>query len=293
MGTVIETMNEKTFETPDAGDEGQDRYNVPALERGLNILSEFSRETQVLTAPELARRFKLPRSTVFRLLTTLENMGFIERDEGARGYRLGLAVLRLGFEYLASLPLNELGMPVLERLSNESRHACNLIVRDGRSIVYVARVAPPSPFVSAVSVGTRLPAHATVFGRVLLADLSLPELRELYPETRLEAFSSDTPRTVTELFDLVQQDRKRGHAISEGFFEPNISTIAAPVHDYSGRVVAALGMTMNASRIEAEEIERIVAQVCAAAEELSGLLSHAPSISMRNVVALPGTGSAG
>ncbi|MBS0316512.1 MAG: IclR family transcriptional regulator [Proteobacteria bacterium] len=286
-------MNEKTFEAPDAGDEGQDRYNVPALERGLNILGEFSRETQVLTAPELARRFKLPRSTVFRLLTTLENMGFIERDEGGRGYRLGLAVLRLGFEYLASLPLNELGMPVLERLSNESRHACNLIVRDGRSIVYVARVAPPSPFVSAVSVGTRLPAHATVFGRVLLADLSLPELRELYPETRLEAFSSDTPRTVTELFDLVQQDRKRGHAISEGFFEPNISTIAAPVHDYAGRVVAALGMTMNASRIEAEEIERIVAQVCAAAEELSGLLSHAPSISMRNVVALPGTGSAG
>lgn len=286
-------MNEKTFEAPDAGDEGQDRYNVPALERGLNILSEFSRETQVLTAPELARRFKLPRSTVFRLLTTLENMGFIERDEGGRGYRLGLAVLRLGFEYLASLPLNELGMPVLERLSNESRHACNLIVRDGRFIVYVARVAPPSPFVSAVSVGTRLPAHATVFGRVLLADLSLPELRELYPEARLEAFSSDTPRTVTELFDLVQQDRQRGHAVSEGFFEPNISTIAAPVHDYTGRVVAALGMTMNASRIEADEIGRIVAQVRAAAEELSGLLSHAPSISMRNVVALPGTGSRG
>jgi DNA-binding IclR family transcriptional regulator/pimeloyl-ACP methyl ester carboxylesterase len=197
------TMNSTEQALPD-GDESGDRYNVPALERGLRVLGEFSRDTRTLTAPELARRFKLPRSTVFRLLATLESLGFVERDAGAREYRLGLAVLRLGFEYLASLPLNELGHPLLERLSKDTGHACNLIVRDGRSIVYVSRVSPPSPFVSAVSVGTRLPAHATVLGRVLMADLTLPELRALYPESQLESFSPSTPRTVTELFDLAQ-----------------------------------------------------------------------------------------
>lgn len=283
-------MNDKTLGISDT--DGADRYNVPALERGLNILCEFNRETQVLTAPELARRFRLPRSTVFRLLATLESMGFVERDDGGRGYRLGLAVLRLGFEYLASLPLNELGRPVLERLSAATGQACNLVVRDGRFIVYVARVAPPSPFVSAVSVGTRLPAHATVFGRVLLSDLSLPQLRELYPESSLEAFSPDTPRTVADLFDLVQADLQRGHTISEGFFEASISTVAAPVHDVAGRVVAALGLTMNASHMDPAQQQDFVLRVRAAADELSGLMHHALTTSARNVVALRGAGSA-
>lgn len=279
-------MNSTEQALPDGGDEGGDRYNVPALERGLRVLCEFSRDTRTLTAPELARRFKLPRSTVFRLLATLESLGFVERDAGAREYRLGLAVLRLGFEYLASLPLNELGHPLLERLSKDTGHACNLIVRDGRSIVYVSRVSPPSPFVSAVSVGTRLPAHATVLGRVLMADLTLPELRALYPESQLESFSPSTPRTVTELFDLAQADRQRGYAVSEGFFEANISTIAAPVRDHSARVVAALGMTLNASRIEADQMQTLVAQVCAAADRLSGLLNYAPRQGGDNLVAL-------
>lgn len=268
--------------------EDDDRYNVPALERGLRLLCEFDRETRTLSAPELARRFNLPRSTVFRLLVTLEKLGFVERCAGGREYQLGMAVLRLGFEYLASLQLNELGLPLLERLRDQTDHPCVLVVRDGRSIVYVARVAPPSPFISAVSVGTRLPAHATVLGRILLADLSLPELRALYPEERLAAFSDSTPRTVTELFDLVQADRARGHAVSQGFYESNISTVAAPVHDHSGRVVAALGLTTNAGRIDAAELDTLVHRVCDTAVELSALLNYAPAAGGRKVVALRG-----
>ncbi|MFT3777281.1 MAG: IclR family transcriptional regulator [Ottowia sp.] len=282
-------MSEETLpEASEPVDDGADRYNVPALERGLRVLCEFSRENRTLSAPELARRFKLPRSTVFRLLSTLESMGFIERAEGGREYGLGLAVLRLGFEYLASLPLNELGLPLLERLSEQTQQPCNLVVRDGRSIVYVARVSPPSPFVSAVNVGTRLPAHATVLGHVLLGDLSLPELRRLYPEERLEAFSSSTPRTAVELFDVVQAQRQRGHVLSQGYFEPNISTIAAPVRDDTGRVVAALGMTMNTGRIQDDQIGTLVSQVRETADELSALLNYAPAASGRNVVPLRG-----
>ena len=186
---------------------GNERYNVPALERGLRVLGEFSRDSRTLSAPELARRLDLPRSTVFRLLTTLESMGFIDRTDNGNDYRLGMAVLRLGFEYLASLELTELGQPVLARLCDEIRYPCNLVVRDGRSIVYVAKVTPPTPFSSAVRVGTRLPAHATVLGRILLEDLTLPELRALYPEEHLETFSGSTPKTVLELFNMVDVDR--------------------------------------------------------------------------------------
>ena len=102
------------------------------------------------------------------------------------------------------------------------------MVRDGRSIVYVAKVTPPTPLTSSVRVGTRLPAHATALGRVLLADLSLPELRALYPEEHLEAHTPKTPRTVLDLFNLVEADRERGHVFSEGFYESSICTIAAP-----------------------------------------------------------------
>jgi len=214
---------------------------------------------------------------VFRLLTTLENMGFLERAEGGRDYRLGLAVLRLGFEYLASLELTQLGMPLLQRLCDELRTPCNLVVRDGRSIVYVAKVAPPTPFASSVTVGTRLPAHATVLGRILLEDLTLVQLRALYPEDKLEAFSPRTPVTVDQLFDMVQADRQRGYVLGEGFFESNISTIAAPVRDHSGHIVAALGATITSGHIDQSRMDEMVQRVRQTADEIAGLLNYSPA----------------
>lgn len=265
-----------------------DRYNVPALERGLRLLCEFNRETPTLSAPELARRFALPRSTVFRLLSTLEGMGFIERTEGGRDYRLGLAVLRLGFEYLASLELTELGLPVLNRLCDDLRQPCVIVVRDHRSIVYVARVSPPTLFRNSVPLGTRLPAHATALGRVLLEDLTLPQLRALYPEEQLEAFSAETPRTATGLFDMVQAGRERGYVLGEGVYEPDISTIAAPVRDHGGRIVAALGAIFTAARLDGEPVEQLVQRVRSAANEISGLLNYAGPSPVDNVVPLHG-----
>ena len=262
---------------PDGNDrDGNDRYLVPALDRGLRLLGEFSRTERELGAPELARRLQLPRTTVFRLLATLEGLGFVQRGDDGRSYRLGMAVLRLGFEYLASLQLTQLGQPLLERLCDEIGYPCNLVIRDGRQIVYVAKVTPPSPLQSAVSVGTRLPAHATVLGRVLLEDLSLAEMRALYPEDKLEQHSASTPRDVRELFDLVQADRDRGFVAGEGFFESNISTIAAPVRDHSARVIAALGATIPSPHIEPERAAELRDRVRATADELSGLLNYAP-----------------
>ena len=266
-----------------AEDDSTDKYTVPGLERGLRLLCEFSRQEKHLSAPELAKRLDVPRSTVFRLLTTLERMGFVERNEGGRDYRLGMAVLRLGFEYLASLELTEIGRPLLERLRDEIGYSTVLVVRDGRSIVYVAKSSTVTPFASAVNVGTRLPAHATVLGRVLLQDLTLPQLRELYPEEHLKVYSENTPQTVLDLFNLVQRDRERGYVLGEGCFERGMSTVAAAVRDHSGKVVAALGATIPEPRIDADRLDTIVARVCGSADELSRLLDHAPANSAQVV----------
>jgi len=238
-----------------------------------------------LSAADLSRRLNVPRSTVFRLLATLEATGYVERADGGREYRLGLAVLRLGFDYLASLELTELGGPLLNRLRDEIEYPCNLVVRDGRSVVYVAKAAASRPFASNVNVGARLPAHATVLGHVLLEDLSLEQLRDVYPEPELQVYSDNTPRTVEALFELVQQVQQRGYVLHEGFFEASISTIAAPVRDRSGKVAAALGATIPAARLAQHELDRMVESVRKTAGELSRLLGYRPH---RHVKRAPG-----
>ena len=262
------------LETP--SEDSTDKYNVPALERGLRVLQEFGRGGGTLGAPELARRLNLPRSTIFRLLATLETTGFLERVESGNDYRLGMAVLRLGYEYLSSLELSELGHPVLTRLCDHIGHPCNLAVRDGRSIVYVGKVTPPSPFTSSLRVGTRLPAHGTVFGRILLSDFNVPELRALYPEDRLEVYSENTPKTVMALFDLIVEDRERGYALGIAYYDLSTSPIAAQVRDHTGRVVAALGATIAGNTIEIGNMHALAQQVKAAADELSRLLNYRP-----------------
>lgn len=250
-----------------------ERYLVPGLERGLRILGEFSRREPTLSAPELARRLGVPRTTVFRLLVTLENMGFVERTPDGHAYRLGLAVLRLGFEYLGSLGMVELGRPLVDRLRDATGYATSLVARDGREIVYLYRAASTSPFATAVSVGTRLPAHATVLGHVLLGDCSLGDLRKLYPEAQLEGFNPNTPRDASTLFKVVQDIRERGWVMAEAYFEPHICTVAAPVWDETGHVVAAIGLTVPGSEIPAEQRTTLLQQVRDAAAGLSQLLN--------------------
>ena len=258
----------------DTENNDNDRYTVPGLERGLRILCEFSRREPTLTAPELARRLGVPRSTVFRLLMTLENMGFVERTDDGRAHRLGVAVLRLGFEYLASQGITELGRPILERMRDATGYAASLVVRDGRDIVYIQRAVGSSPFASAVNVGTRLPAHATVLGHVLLGDLTLAQMRSLYPESRLEGSSPNTPAKADELFEMAQRVKSRGYVLAEGFFEPHISTVASPVYGENGHVVAAIGLTIPGGQIPEDQRARLVAEVRGGATQLSSLLNH-------------------
>lgn len=251
-----------------------DKYIVPGLERGLRILKEFNRKDATLSAPELARRLDIPRSTVFRLLSTLESLGFVERDAGGRDYTLGLAVLRLGFECLASKDLTELGRPILDRLRDKVGYSCNLVVRDGRSIVYVARSAVPSPFANMVYVGTRLPAHSTLFGRVLLRDLTFSQLHDLFPEEQLHRATDKTPATVTELFKQIQLDKGHDYVFEPGYYEESIATLAVPVFGRGGAVISAIGVTLPSAHIEKLNLDELATAACDAALELSQLLDH-------------------
>jgi DNA-binding IclR family transcriptional regulator len=254
------------------------RYLVPALERGLRLLRLFRRDRTEIAPPDMARELALPRSTVFRLLQTLEHVGCVERAESG-AYRLGPGVLRLGFEYLASLEVTDLARPVVERLRDDTGCSAQLVSRDGRDVVIVLKAAGPGTFASNVSVGTRLPAHATILGRTLLAGVTDAELARLYPEPRLPEVSPRTPRTLAELRKLLREDAARGYTVSESFFEHGISAVAAPVRDHRGAVVAAVSLTIQKANLEPRELrDRLVQQVRGAAAEISERLNYRAAV---------------
>lgn len=255
----------------------EDRYTVPALARGLQLLMQFTRDERQLSGAELSRRLQLPRASVFRMLCTLEQGGFVERADDGVSYKLGLAVLRLGFELLASLELSEHGRGLIEDLRDRSCCSAHIVVRDGREVVFVAKAPGPSALFQSVQVGARLPAHATVLGRLLLADLDLPALRKLYPEATLPAYTPVTPTTVAQLKALIDRDRAAGHGVSMGGFESGISTVAAPVFNERGEVTAALSITVPQPQIEPAALASLVAMVCEAATKLSQRISHLPA----------------
>ncbi|WP_042300261.1 IclR family transcriptional regulator [Paraburkholderia kururiensis] len=263
--------------SPDADEDRNDTsYRVPGLERGLRILSEFSPREPVLDAPELSRRLGIPRTTVFRLLQTLESLGFLERADRDRNYRLGVAVLRLGFEYLSSLELTDLGLPLIEALRDATGLTTHIVIRDGRDIVFVAKAQSHEPIFSSVkvNVGTRLPAHATTHGQVLMGDLTLDELRALYPERQLERFTSSTPDTVEELFSRIREDAERGYAVSESSFERGISVVSAPVRNDTGRIAAVVTTTIARMSIDTSLLDGgLIDKVRHAADELSKRLN--------------------
>lgn len=255
-------------------DQSKDKYLVPALMQGLSVLALFSRERPGWTAPEIAQDLGLSRTTVFRLLHTLQAGGFIARRDDERVYRLGPAMLSRGFVYLASLDVVEMARPILMDLRDATGMSTHMAVRDGREVVYVARFPATTTVNSTVQIGTRFPIHATVMGRMMICEWSDEELSALYPDPDLPAFTEQTPKTLAELRRLLAQDRERGFAVSQSFFERGVSSVAAPVRDDRGRVVATINATSVDNYIDPETMAGPIKDaVLAAAREISRWMS--------------------
>jgi DNA-binding IclR family transcriptional regulator len=234
----------------DASLPSENRYIVPALAQGLGILSLFGGENRSFTAPEIARRLSLPRTKVFRLLQTLQAMDYVRCGEDKRHFTLGPALLRGGFEYLASLDMVEVAQPILQRLRDATGLSSHMAIRDKREIVYVARFPARSTIASSANIGTRFPVHATVMGRMTIFDMNDKELTALFRDRPLQRFTPQTPTTLKALRTLLVDDRKRGYAVSQAFFEAGVSAIAAPVRDGAGRIVAAINVTAVNAHID-------------------------------------------
>lgn len=248
--------------TPDT----QDRYLVPGLTRGLEVLACFTAERPQRTQTEIAQALGVTRSAIFRVVYTLAELGFLLHDPATGRYALGPALLRLGHGVLPARDVVPVAIPVLEALRDATGWSAHLGVLERQEVVYLLRVPARRGRPSIVHVGSRLPAHATAMGRVLLAALD---------DAALDALYRDAPPRGTSLAQLLRRaraDRARGHVAHLGEFETGIASVAAPLRDAAGRVVAAINL--SAPLADAPEGRRSAARdaVLGAATEISASL---------------------
>ncbi|MET7681404.1 IclR family transcriptional regulator C-terminal domain-containing protein [Streptomyces sp. NPDC005423] len=229
------------------------REFIESLARGLTVLTAFGEGRDTLTLTEVATATGLARATARRALITYEHLGLVT-PAGDRRFALTPRVLSLGFPPLSRTTLPEIATPHLAALTARIHESASLAVLTGPEIQYTARVATNRVMSVNIAVGTRLPAHATSPGRVLLAHRPPPERQHLPIEPELLA--PLTPHTVTDpahLTALLNTVRTQGYALVDEELEEGLRSIAVPVHDRTGHVVAALNATTHAARRTPEE----------------------------------------
>jgi DNA-binding IclR family transcriptional regulator len=250
-------------------------YFVPGLRRGLLVLETLAGEGRPMSVTDIGKRIGLSRSSMFRLAYTLQHMGFVEEAADSKLLRLGARVLNIGYAYLASQTLIELARPDLELLRDRTSVSSHLAILERGEILYLSCIQTRSGFLSNMNVGTRLPAYATPMGWLLLADRSARELASLYPPASFVPLTEQTPRNVGELAHRIATAVAAGHAISHGAVEPGGSSIAAPIRDRDGRVVAAIDISAPDSAFAPGTFETIdVLEVTDTAARISARLGY-------------------
>ena len=241
---------------------------VQSLERGLAVIRAFDGEHPTLTLSDVSRRTGLTRAAARRFLLTLVELGYVHHD--GREFMLRPSVLNLGFAYLSSMGLPEVAMPHMETLVALVQESSSMSVLDGQDVVYVARVPTCRRIMTvAIAVGTRFPAYATSMGRVLLAGLPDPELDAALAGAQLTPFTDTTVTSVRELRTILDTTRERGYAVVDQELEHGLRSVAAPVRSDNGSVIAAVNVSVHASRATIDEIEsRFVAPLLDAVERI-------------------------
>ena len=225
---------------------------VQSLERGLAVIRAFDAQHPALTLSEVAVATGLSRAAARRFLLTLVDLGYVGSD--GREFSLRPRVLELGHAYLSSLSLPELAEPHLKRLAAEVGESASVAVLDGQDIVYVGRVATSRIMSAAIGVGTRFPAFATSMGRAILGSLP-PAAREAFLATvELPRLTPHTVADVAALRTELELVPAQGYALVDQELEEGLRSIAAPLRDAAGAVIAAVNVSAPVRRGDVADI---------------------------------------
>ncbi len=225
---------------------------VQSLARGLQVLQCFDAANPSMTLTEVAGKTDLSRGTARRLLLTLERLGFVGGD--GKQFWLKPQVMDLGYRYLASLPWWQIAQPIIEEVSSAVNEPCNVGILDGADIIYTAGVEINRIVSTNIRIGSRLPAHATATGRVLLSLLPNQQLDQFFRNAKRARL---TPRTVIDertLRSILRQVRAEQYCLVDEELELGLRSVAVAVTDRTGKTLGAMSISSNAHRLETSEI---------------------------------------
>jgi IclR family pca regulon transcriptional regulator len=240
---------------------------VQSLERGLSVIRAFDADHPKLSLSEVAAATGLSRAAARRFLHTLVHLGYMHNHGGR--FSLRPKILELGYAYLSSLSLPEVAMPHLEELVEQVRESSSVSELDGDDVVYIARVPAKRIMRVTISVGTRFPAYATSMGRVLLAARDDEWLEKYLATVNLHGLTGHTITSPAGLRQELRRIRSRGWALVDQELEEGLRSLAAPIRDADGTVIAAVNISTHAARRSLESIvQDLLRPLLAAAERI-------------------------
>lgn len=241
---------------------------VQSFARGLEVIRSFSASAPRQTLTEVAGRTGLTRAGARRILLTLQALGYVEGD--GRLFSLTPRILDLGFAYLSSMPMWNVAEPVMEQLVEQVQESCSAAVLEGADIVYVLRVSTRKIMRNSLGIGSRLPAYCTSMGRMLLAGLPDEEVLSLLNASALEARTRHTLTEPDAVLARVQQARRQGWCLVNQELEEGLVSMAAPVVNRAGRVIAAINISGQVNRTSPRVMqETMLAPLREAARQIS------------------------
>lgn len=252
---------------------GADQYTVPALARAFEMLDMLSMSSVGLIKMDFARKLKIPYSSIFNLLTTMEKFGFVRREDETSRYFLGLKLLSLAGIPSRELSLRDMIAPILHEMVRTTGITGHLAILDGGEAVYIDKVEPDSYIKINTWIGKRNFVHSSAVGKALVAFRGEQEVEELLNA----GLPKRTPHTITAVKRLRQElarVRKLGYAIDEEEDERTGFCVAAPVFNSAGAVVAALGLSAISSQLPNRRLPELGETVRSYAEKGSSQLGY-------------------
>jgi len=260
-------MDEKTTENSKAD------FGIHSVEKAIAILRAFDHERPELGVTELSQQLGVHKSTVSRLLATLEAGGLVERDPQTRRYRLGVELIALAGLVVRHADLRVAARPALEALADRCRETVNLAIYHDDMAMNIEQFVPAERQIRDIGwVGRRTPLHATSVGKVLLAYLPAEEAQAVVNALPLPALTSHTITNRQALYAELERVRRQGYALGLEELEVGLNSVAAPVRDHSSTVIAAVSVSGPAYRVTRASLPELASRVIETANSISRAL---------------------
>lgn len=235
--------------------------------KAIELLKIFLIHPQ-LTLQELVRMTKQPKTSVHRMVLSLEESGFLSRNQTG-AFELGLAFLQFGHAVAERLDIRKIALPIMQQLKEEIGEAVNLIIRDGNEAIYVEKVDTTEAVRVYTAIGRRAPMYGGACPRILLAYLPLDQCERYLNTVDLVPIANNTITDMDTLRQVLIESRQNGYSISHSELANYTSAVASPIFDHIGQVVAGLSIVGPENRFKAENLPRLIQKTKAATLEIS------------------------